>query len=92
LTSTVQEETEGNVGLVPFLVRRSKPDSWAAQFRVARRRVAVDALVNDVLALGETRAVLLAVAGGESSDPTPVRGDVAEDLGAAGPDRLTDDR
>lgn len=35
------------------------------------------------------RAVLLAVAGGESSDPTAVRGDVAADLGPVGPDRLT---
>ena len=39
--------------------------------------------------LGETRAVLLAVAGGESSDPTPVRGDAAADPGPAGADGLT---
>ena len=37
---------------------------------------------------GETRAVLLVVAGGESSDPTPLR-DVAADLGPAGADGLT---
>ena len=33
--------------------------------------------------------VLLAVAGGESSDPTPVRGDAPADLGTAAPDELT---
>ena len=35
--------------------------------------------------------LLLAVAGGESSDPAPVRGDVPADLGPAGADGLTDD-
>lgn len=34
----------------------------------------------------------MAVAGGESSDQTPVRGDAPADLGAAEPDRLTVDR
>ena len=38
---------------------------------------------------GETRALLLAAAGGESLDPTPVRGDASEDLGATGSGRLT---
>ena len=33
--------------------------------------------------------IQLAPSGGESSDPTPVRGDVAADRGAAGPGRLT---
>ena len=33
--------------------------------------------------------LLLAVAGGESSDPTPVRVDAPTDLGAPGADRLT---
>ena len=41
--------------------------------------------------LRETRAVLLAAAGGESPDPTPVRNDAPTDLGAAGADRLTGD-
>jgi hypothetical protein len=35
-------------------------------------------------ASGETRAVLLAVAGGESPDPTPVRNDAPADLGTTG--------
>ena len=38
---------------------------------------------------GETRALLLAAAGGESLDPTPVRGDASEDLGATGSGTLT---
>ena len=38
---------------------------------------------------GETRALLLAAAGGESLDPTPVRGDASEDLGTTGAGRLT---
>src|ERR1019366_666912 len=42
----------------------------------------------DGRALGETRALLLAVAGGESSDPTRVRGDAAADLGPAVADGL----
>jgi hypothetical protein len=41
--------------------------------------------------LGETRALLLAVAGGESSNPTPVRVDAPADLGPAGADGLTRD-
>ena len=40
-------------------------------------------------AVGKTRALLLAVPGGESPDPTPVRGDAPADLGATGPGRLT---
>ena len=43
----------------------------------------------DRRAVGQARPVLLAAAGRESSDPTPVRGDAAADLGAAGPGRLT---
>ena len=43
----------------------------------------------DRRALGETRALLLAVAGGEPPDPTPVRVDATTDLGALGADRLT---
>ena len=43
----------------------------------------------DGWAAGQARAVLLAVAGGESSDPTPVRGNPSADLGAARADRLT---
>ena len=39
--------------------------------------------------VGNTRALLLAVPGGESPDPTPVRGDAPADLGATGPGRLT---
>ena len=35
------------------------------------------------------RPLLLAVAGGEPPDPTPVRGNAAADLGAPGPGRLT---
>jgi hypothetical protein len=38
--------------------------------------------------LGQTCPVPLAAAGRESSDTTLVRGDVAADLGSAGPDRL----
>ena len=38
---------------------------------------------------GETRALLLAPAGGESPDSAPVRGDAAADLGVAGADGLT---
>ena len=38
----------------------------------------------DRRASGETRAVLLAVAGGESSDPTPVRNDAPADPGITG--------
>jgi len=34
----------------------------------------------DGRALGETRALLLAVAGGEPPNPTPVPGDAAADL------------
>jgi hypothetical protein len=45
----------------------------------------------DRWAAGQARAVLLAVAGGESSDPTPVRGNPSADLGAARADRLTGD-
>ena len=40
-------------------------------------------------AVGKTRALRLAVPGGESPDPTPVRGDAPADLGATGPGRLT---
>ncbi len=43
----------------------------------------------DRRALGETCPVLLAVAGGESSDTTPVRGDAAADLGVTRPVELT---
>ena len=43
----------------------------------------------DGRAVGKTRALLLAVPGGESHDPTPVRGDAPADLGATGPGRLT---
>ena len=43
----------------------------------------------DGRAVGKTRALLLAVPGGESPDPTPVRGDAPADLGATGPGRLT---
>src|SRR5450759_5699680 len=42
----------------------------------------------DGRALGETRAVLLAVSSREPSDPTPVRGDASADLGAARADGL----
>ena len=43
----------------------------------------------DWRAVSETRALLLAVPGGESPDSTPVRGDAPADLGATGPGRLT---
>ena len=43
----------------------------------------------DGCAVSETRALLLAVPGGEPSDSTPVRGDAPADLGATGPGRLT---
>src|SRR5450759_1298364 len=43
----------------------------------------------DGWALGETRAVLLALSGREPSDPTPVRVDAPADLGLTGADRLT---
>ena len=43
----------------------------------------------DWRAVGETRALLLAAAGGESPDSAPVRGDAPADLGATGPGRLT---
>ena len=46
-------------------------------------------LCQDGWPAGETRALLLAAAGGESLDPTPVRGDASEDLGATGSGRLT---
>ena len=46
-------------------------------------------LVKTGRAVGKTRALLLAVPGGESPDPTPVRGDAPADLGATGPGRLT---
>jgi hypothetical protein len=40
---------------------------------------------------GETRTILLAVAGGESSNPTPAWNDVPADLGGTCVDRLTGD-
>ena len=45
----------------------------------------------DGRALGETRAVPLAAAGGEPPDTAPVRGDAAANLGAADPSELTVD-
>ena len=42
-------------------------------------------------ATGDTCPLQLADAGGESTDPAPVRGDAPADLGAPGADRLTDD-
>ena len=43
----------------------------------------------DRWAASQARPLLLAVAGGEPPDPTPVRGDAAADLGAPSPGRLT---
>ena len=56
---------------------RTAADELAATAREDRR------------ASGETRAVLLAAAGGESPDPTPVRNDAPADLGITGPNGLT---
>ena len=65
----------------------------AAGAAKAHRALVVDepaaAPGQDGRAVGEARAVLLAPAGGESPDPTPVRGDAAADLGAARAGGLT---
>ena len=66
-----------------------------APTRVAEenRRLVADELAatarEDRRASGEACAVLLAVAGGESPDPTPVRNDAPADLGTTGPTGLT---
>src|SRR6266849_4337377 len=45
----------------------------------------------DGRAVGQIRTLLLAPAGGGSSDAPAVRGDAPADLGLTGPDRLTGD-
>ena len=64
------------------LVLPTQIDSWSVTSLQQR-------LVKTGGRLVQARPVLLAAAGRESSDPTPVRGDAAADLGAAGPGRLT---
>lgn len=61
------------------LMLPKRVDSWSL-ISVQQR------LVQDRWAYGEACAVLLAAVGGESPDPTPVRGDASADLGAADPD------
>ena len=81
---------------VRFAVERARLQSReslaAAGAPEADRHVVADqppaAPRQDGRALGETRAVLLALSGREPSDPTPVRGDAAADLGAARADGL----
>ena len=68
----------------------------AARAAETHRQLVVDqsaaAPRQDGRAAGQTCALLLALPGGESSDPTPVRGDAPADLGAARADGLTGER
>ena len=66
------------------LVLPKRIDHWSLTSVAAAPR-------QDGRALGETRAVPLAAAGGEPPDTAPVRGDAAANLGAADPSELTVD-
>ena len=80
----------------PAAVERAGLQPWefvpAPGAAEARRQLVADqsaaAARQDRWASGEACAVLLAAVGGESPDPTPVRGDASADLGAADPDGL----
>src|SRR5450759_4535976 len=94
LDAAVVSPVPGERGPAAAERARLQPREFVAAARAAEthRPLVVDqppaAPRQDGRALGETRAVLLAVAGGESSDPTPVRGDAPADLGPAGADGL----
>ncbi len=65
------------------LVLPKRVDSWSVT-SLQQRLVKTGAA-------GQARPLLLARAGGEPSDRTPVRCHAPADLGAPGPDRLTDE-